>query len=96
MDAVEPGPDVSTRDLLNGQTARISWGDLQRYFAQGVLRKVSQEMDMLDVATAVVDNDKEKVGHWLAAGQLIAPTLDDARIWHREHAQFWAVVTSPG
>ena len=35
---------------LHAETAEINWKDLERFFAKGNLLRVSQELDLVDVA----------------------------------------------
>jgi hypothetical protein len=87
--------EPTTRDLLNAQTARIEWQELQRHFARGMVIKVDPRLDLLDVAARLVADDKEAFEGWMADGRVCNATDDDARAWTAEQPSFWAVVVAP-
>lgn len=92
---MESDTQIDARDLLNAQTAKIEWEELQRHFARGVVIKVSPELDLIDVAARLVDDDKATFEAWLTAGQVANASDDDARAWTETQPTFWAVVVAP-
>ena len=86
-------PHLETR--LNGQTAKIRWHELQRYFARGVVREVAPGEDLVAVGKAIIDNDTERVRQWLASQVLTVPDDARARRWHADDAELWALVVAP-
>ena len=80
---------------LLGETARISWTELQPFFARGALLWVATQEDLVGVAEALASDDKARVAAWLAAGT-IAP-IDPVRAedWLSRDPELWAVVVSP-
>jgi hypothetical protein len=80
---------------LLGETAAITWQELQPFFARGALLLVDGTQDLIEVAQAVAQNDKDKVAAWLAAGTL--SKADDSRaedLLNRD-PELWAVVVAP-
>lgn len=87
---------ATTRELLIGQTGRIRWSELQRAFAQGIALRVSPEVDLIDVAEAIVGDDKVRVEAWMQAGTVAAVDAEQARDWlARDPGNLWAVVAAP-
>lgn len=80
---------------INNQTSRISWSELQRFFAGGWLIFVSPDINLLDVAVAFTLDDKEKVTHWLTSGEVAKVTDAQAKDWHTANASFWSTVVKP-
>ncbi len=80
---------------IHGQTAKLAWSDLERFFAAGKLLQVTAGTDLVQVATAVSNDDTDKVSQWLEAGQL--NPLDDkqALLWQQSNQQLWTVVVAP-
>lgn len=80
---------------LNRETARIAWSELQRFFASGMVLRVNDSLDLVDVAAKVAEDDSIAVAAWLEGGQL-GPVPDDlATRWLEENPQVWAVVVAP-
>lgn len=80
---------------LNAEAGQISWKELERHFARGVLIKVAGELDLIAVAACVSSDDRQSVERWLTTGQIARATVEDASIWNEHHTVFWAVVTAP-
>lgn len=90
-----PDPDIDVRHLLNAQTGRITWTELQRPFAQGLLLQVAAGMDLVETAARVVENDSQTVQDWLERGKLRRIDTRQAKAWLGADQEFWAVVAAP-
>lgn len=80
---------------LLGETAAITWQELQPFFARGALLWVDGQQDLVAVAEAVASNDQAKVRQWMELGVL--GKLEDAQAEDllARDPQFWAVVVAP-
>ena len=85
--------DAKTR--LNLETAKISWIELQRFFARGVVVIVDQDQDLVEVAASCADNDSQSVQQLLENGHMRPAETEDARTWNENNAELWAVVVAP-
>lgn len=54
---------------LLGETASISWKELQPFFAKGALLWVEPSQDLIAVAEAFAENAEAKVAAWLGTGR---------------------------
>lgn len=90
----EETPKYSKTDLLQ-QTARISWQELERHFARGVLLQVDPALDLVEVATRFANDDRETVEAWLTSGQVRHLPDDVARDWNARDPELWAAVIAP-
>ena len=83
------------RARINGETAKIPWLELQRFFAAGKVMWIAAELDLVDVAFALQKDDLQQVETWAEARQ-IAPVSDEqARAWVECDALLWSVVVKP-
>jgi len=80
---------------MNQETARIAWKELQRFFASGVVIAVSQELDLVDVAFQISEDNAAQVTEWMTTGLIGKVSDEQAKEWHESDAVVWAVVTSP-
>ena len=87
--------EADVRVLLNAQPGRLSWPELQRHFARGVVIAVAGDLDLVEAAARIVEDDRAIVGRWLDERRLARAGADDARRWERDQTEFWAVVTPP-
>ena len=91
-------PELSPELLhakLNLETARISWRDLQRFFAMGRTLSVSGNLDLVEVGAVFAQDNAAMVADWLAGGR-VAPVSDElARHWLEKDAKLWCLVVRP-
>ncbi|MDO9321851.1 MAG: DUF2288 domain-containing protein [Pseudomonas sp.] len=80
---------------LLGETASISWAELQPFFARGALLWVSAELDLVAVALAVAQDDKASIAAWLAAAQVGKLEAVQATDWLERDPPLWTVVVAP-
>lgn len=83
------------RAKLNLETAQMAWRDMQRYFASGVALYVSPELDLVDAAWQMSEDNIGQIGVWMNAGQLGKVSDGQAAQWFNTDARLWAVVVSP-
>ncbi|MEZ2353299.1 DUF2288 domain-containing protein [Caballeronia sp. RCC_10] len=91
-DAVNPSPLYVK---LLAETAQISWSELERFFAKGVLIWVKGDLDLVSVAEAVASDDTKQVTQWLSAGLIERVQADTAADLAARDPELWAVVVSP-
>ena len=87
-------PEASVRDLLNGQTGKPGWPELQRHFARGVVIKVAPELDLVEIAAKMVEDDKEPIEILTRSGRMERASTEDAKGWESARPVFWAVVVA--
>ena len=80
---------------LNGETARVNWHELQRFFAQGVVLHVAEKLDLVDVATKMSLDDIHTVKTWFDAGELTHVSDELAARWFADNTELWTVVVKP-
>lgn len=83
------------RGKLNSETARIPWKALQRYFAGGYTLIVKQQLDLIEVAYQMHQDNAAQIEQWMNANLIHPVSNDQAREWHNDDAQLWACVIKP-
>ena len=83
------------RARIISETAKIPWLELQRFFAAGKVMRVAPELDLVDVAMALQEDDIEQVKIWTEALQVSPVNDDHARSWVTSNTSLWAVVVKP-
>lgn len=83
------------RAKLNAETGKLTWKELERHFARGVVIRVAGELDLVAVAAAMAEDDKAALERWLTGGEVARASAEEAEGWHRRDAVFWAVVVAP-
>jgi len=80
---------------LLGETAKIGWSELERFFARGMLLLVARDLDLVSVAEAVAADDSQQVAQWLSAGLVERLQAETAAEFAERDPELWAVVVSP-
>jgi hypothetical protein len=80
---------------LNLETGKITWPELQRYFARGVIIILSEGEDLLEVATAISRDDKNEIKGLIDSGRIVRATDEHAKNLQATDPLFWAVVVAP-
>lgn len=80
---------------LHSATAKMPWHEMQRSFAQGRTLYVAGELDLIAVATALVNDDSAYMEPLIEAETVRAVSDDEAQVWHEEDKSVWAVVVPP-
>ncbi len=87
-------PELIKAKIIS-ETARISWPQLQKFYAAGSVVSVSAGLDLVEVAFAFSADNKVQVADWLAAGSVGRTTEQQAQQWFDNNTELWAVVISP-
>lgn len=80
---------------MNSETGKVEWKELERHYARGVIIKVSANIDLVEVATCFIEDNKDPIERWLTSGDLERALDKDAQRWSDEDPLFWAVVVAP-
>lgn len=83
------------RAKLNGETSRMQWKELLRFFASGTVIAVSEQLDMIEVAARIAGDDKNAVAQWLAEGSIAKVSDAQASAWLEADMELWTVVVKP-
>lgn len=94
MEATENSSEIF-RAKVNLETAQIHWKELQRYFASGVALAVADDLDLVEVAYQMSQDNTVQIRQWIAAGKLGKVADEQAKGWLAMDEVLWAVVVSP-
>lgn len=88
-------PGEIFRAKINLETSKIAWKELQRFFAGGKALMVSIDLDLVDAAFQISEDNVEQIRQWAVAGKLAHVSDEQASAWIETDALVWAVVVSP-
>lgn len=83
------------RAKLNLETAQMPWSEMQRYFASGAALFVSPDLDLVEAAFQMSEDNAALIRQWMAARHFGKVTDEQARVWSADDAMHWVVVVSP-
>ena len=87
--------DDELRAHLHGETSKLPWVELETHFARGVVFKVEEGLDIIDVAIVIARDDKDTLEKWMNSEKVMAVEIEDAKKWHELSASLWSVVVAP-
>lgn len=88
-------PAEILRAKLNSETAKVAWAELQRHQARGVVVCVAGEIDLIEVAVAMAQDNGAVIDQWMQAGKVSKATDETARDWLVRDPDLWSVVVAP-
>lgn len=77
------------------ETAMIQWKELEKFYAQGLLILVSDQLNLIEVAYAIAQDEADQVTQWLESELLIRDFNQQAIKWEKANAEVWSVVIRP-
>lgn len=83
------------RAKLNLETSQMPWKELLRYFAAGMVIAVSHELDLVDVAARIANDDKASVEQWMKENRIVKVSDEQASAWLEADMALWTVVVKP-
>jgi len=83
------------RTKINQETSRIAWKGLQRFYASGATILVTNDLDLVEVAFQISEDNRQQVTQWMNNGKIGKVTDIQALAWYETDAEVWAVVVSP-
>jgi hypothetical protein len=87
---------TSVRDKLRNEVMASYWEDLAQHQARGALLMLLPQLDLLDVAEAMAQDDTARVAAWLKGGQLARVSAAEAELLaERDELRFQFVVVQP-
>ena len=69
------------RSKLEKEQDQLPWKELVRHFAFGRLFIIASELNLVDAAIAVAQDDASSIKQWMDSGQFHTPTEEQAAAW---------------
>jgi hypothetical protein len=83
------------RAELEAECGEIPYAELQKFFAKSMLVNVGPDLDLVDVALAMAQDDADTLKQWADSGQVQRAHDEHARRWLNNQALLKAVTVTP-
>ncbi|MDH3976776.1 MAG: DUF2288 domain-containing protein [Deltaproteobacteria bacterium] len=83
------------REKLEKEVGPADWKVIGPHYTRGAVIIVSSELDLIDVAIKVAQDDVDLVQDWIKEEKLLRPTPDDAKEWKEKGIELSSIVVSP-
>ena len=85
----------NVREKLEKEVGPADWKVIGPHYKRGAVIIVSPELDLIDVAIKVAEDDVDLVQDWIKDEKILRPTPDDAKQWEETGMELSSVVVSP-
>lgn len=84
------------KNRLNEDLAEINWQDLLPHAKRDVVIVVKKELDILDVGTAIAQDNSIAVSNWIEQQLISKPSSEQLTNWNSEpDKQFLTLIIQP-
>ena len=87
--------ELTPRQHFEQELGVISYIDLQKFFAKGVVLIANENLDVIEVALAINEDAAQKVQAWVDGSKLTRANDEHAKAWVAEDSVFKAVTVAP-
>ena len=88
-------PEEAIRGKIVSETAQIGWREMMREFAGGRTLIVTADLDMIEVAYQMHQDNAPLLAGWLKAEQVRPVSDNEAQQWYDGDETVWATVVKP-
>jgi len=82
-------------DKFKEEIGTVSWSWLRPHEKRKILFQVAEELDLVEVAIAVAEDQTTKVKSWLENDDLTQPTLKQVAMWEKSGGLFLGIIVKP-
>ena len=83
------------QDKIVGETARISWRELEVFYAKGIVILLGPELNLIQVAQCLAEDATEQIEAWIQSEQIVRTFDEKAKSWSENNFELWSVVIKP-
>jgi hypothetical protein len=87
--------NLTTQQRFEKELALISFQELQKFFAKGMMVIVGNQLSVIDVALKIHQDDKQVIDQWIKEGNIVRAHDDHAKKWVTQRAELMAVTVAP-
>jgi hypothetical protein len=92
---INEGTPEEIINKINRETSKMQWTELLPFFAKGMAIYVSHSLDLIKVAYALSEDNKQQLEEWMKEGLVANVSDEQASVWHESNVVVWACVIKP-
>ncbi len=86
--------EMITKKLQN-EIGTVGWSLLKPHAERGVLLIIHSQLDLLEVAVQIAEDQTEQVRSWLDDGKITRPSSSRMKEWETKNSIFTCVIVHP-
>ncbi len=83
------------RKNIESESGILNWQELEKHYARGAIRIISSNVNLIDIAIYIAENNIEQISDALAAKTVTKATDSQAMQWQQQNSSFRCVVIAP-
>lgn len=87
--------EQNLRSKLESEIGPADWKVIRPHFLRGAIIIVSPDLDLINVAVKVAEDDTTTIKDWIEEGKLTKPFPEDAKKWEEESKELNSLVVDP-
>ncbi len=87
--------DITLKQKLNFETARISWKEIETFFAKGVLLQIEAGEDLVNTADLIASNNVKEIENLILNKKIAFATPEWVKKNCLPNTELWTVVVAP-
>ncbi|MFV1983468.1 MAG: DUF2288 family protein [Thiohalomonadales bacterium] len=89
---------MNTRELkkkLESESGYLNWQELEKHFARGVVRVITTNSSLIDIAIDIVQNNTKNISNTISNNNVSKPSDLQATEWQQLNTNFLCIVVAP-
>lgn len=86
---------LTARQHFEKELAEISFQELQKHFAKGILIKVASHLDVVEVALQIHADNADQIQQWMDNQDIARAHDEHAKVWLEKRSMLMAVTVAP-
>lgn len=86
---------LTPKQHFEKEVAEISFQELQKFFAKGMLINVADHLDMVEVAVEIHADNTSQIQMWMDKQELERAHDEHAKVWVEQRSMLKAVTVAP-
>ena len=86
---------IKTYQELKDECAPVFYKEVQRFFAKGMLVQVADEIDIIEAALVIQNDNSKQMEQWIAENKVIRVNDEQAIKWSENNEALMAITAVP-
>jgi len=87
--------ELTAKQRFEKEVGPISFQELQKFFAKGMMIVVNAELNLVDVALKIHEDDVSVIQRWINEDKITRAHDEHAKHWVKHRSEFNAVTVAP-
>jgi len=86
---------IKSYQELKGECAPVFYKEVERFFAKGMLVLIADDLDMIETALAIQNDESKQMEQWIKENKVIRVNDEHAIKWSKTNEPLMAIASVP-